>query len=170
MTNVLTGAQFILLHETATTVLITISLAYSILLVMEKHLPIVRTPSFTAGVLIVQTASYLAINGFTLNWGLLALAGTIIGTLAMWFQDPLKLKVTMLVMGFIWLAYQIVSGAYGQLPGEIVFLTGITISIMMLTKAQKQGIPLTEVEELPALMRRKLAEKKVSKTAELAYS
>jgi hypothetical protein len=169
LTNVLTGAQFILLHETATTYLIGVSLVYSILLMFEKRLPVVRTHAFTAFILTVQTAGYFAINGFTLNWALLALAGTIIGTLAMWFQNPIHLKATMFVMGFIWLSYQVASGAVGQLPGELVFIAGITVSLAMLIKAQKNGIPLSEVEELPALIRRKLTERKVSKE-ELAYS
>ena len=129
----------------------------------------VRTHVFTAAVLSIQTAGYFAINGFTLNWGLLALAGTVIGTLAMWFDNPINLKATMLFMGFIWLAYQISAGAYGQLPGEFVFIAGIIVSLTMLVKAQNKGIPLSEVEELPTLMRRKLAERKSSK-AELAYS
>lgn len=169
LTNVLTGAQFLLLNQTATTYLIGVSLVYSILLVLEKKIPFVRTHPFTAGVLLVQTVGYFVINGFTLNWALLALVGTVIGTLAMWFQDPIKLKTTMLFMGFIWLAYQTSAGAYGQLPGELVFIAGIIVSLTMLLKAQKKGTPLSEVEELPTLIRRKLAERKVSK-GKLAFS
>lgn len=158
-----------LLNQTATTYLIGVSLAYSILLVLEKKIPLVRTHSFTAGVLLIQTVGYFAINGFSWNWGLLALTGTLVGTLAMWFQNPITLKTTMLFMGFIWLTYQTSAGAYGQLPGEFVFIAGIIISLTMLMKAHKKGIPLSEVEELPALIRRKLAERKASK-GELAFS
>lgn len=170
LTNVLTGTQFILLNETATTYLISISLIYSVLLMVESHFPVVRTPLFTAAVLLSQTIGYFAINGFTANWGLLALAGTIIGTLAMWFENPVQLKITMMVMGFIWLGYQLAAGAYGQIPGELVFLAGITVSIVMLLKAKKNGVPLTEVEELPTLIRRKIAERRLSKETELAFT
>lgn len=163
LTSVLTGTQFILLHETATAYLIGVSLVYSVLLICEKKIPFVRTHIFTVGLLLVQMVGYFLINGFFLNWGLLALTGTIIGTLAMWFQDPLKLKVTMLLMGFIWLSYQTAVGAYGQLPGEFIFITGIITSLVMLTNAMKKGIPLNEVEELPTLIRRKLAERQVIK-------
>jgi hypothetical protein len=157
-TNVLTGAQFILLNQTATTYLIAVSLVYSVLLMLENKIPMVRTHGFTALILCIQTAGYVIINhGLRLDWGLLALAGTIIGTLAMWFQNPIKLKATMLVMGLIWMSYQIAAGAYGQLPGEVVFLAGIIISLVMLTKARRRGIPLDEVEELPIIVRRKLA-------------
>lgn len=170
LTNVLTGAQFILLNQTATTYLIGVSLVYSILLMLEKKIPFVRTHAFTGGLLLVQMVGYFLINGFSLNWGLLALTGTIIGTLAMWFQSPLKLKVTMLFMGFIWLSYQAASGAYGQLPGELIFIAGIITSLILLTKAQKQGIPLNEVEELPTLIRRKIAESKALNRAEPVFS
>jgi hypothetical protein len=161
LTNVLTGVQFTLLQETATTFLIAVSLVYSILLVLEEKLPFVRTASFTVGVLATQTVGYFVINGFSWNWSLLALLGTIVGAFAMWFKNPINLKVTMLFMGFIWLAYQVSAGAYGQLPGEVVFIAGIVFSLVTLLKAQKRGVPLNEVEELPALMRRKLAEKRL---------
>lgn len=168
ITNVLTGTQFILLNEIATTYLIGISLVYSILLMCEEKIPFVRTHVFTAGLLLVQTVGYFLINGFTISWGLLALIGTIIGTLAMWFQNPLKLKLTMLFMGFIWISYQTAAGAYGQLPGEFIFLSGIVTSLVLLSKAKKAGIPLNDVEELPTLIRRKVAEAKVAREAKLA--
>jgi hypothetical protein len=161
-TSALTGTQFLLLNQIAATFLISVSLVYSILLVLENKIPVVRTKSFTAGVLIFQTVGYFVINGFALNWALLALAGTIVSSIAMWLQNPIKLKWTMLLMGLIWLSYQLSTGAYGQFPGEMVFLTGIIYSLTMLTKARKRGIPLESVEELPTLIRRKLSERKDS--------
>jgi hypothetical protein len=59
----------------------------------------------------------------------------------MWFQNPIKLKATMLVMGLIWMSYQIAAGAYGQLPGEVVFLAGIIISSSCFQSTQ-EGFPL----------------------------
>lgn len=163
-TSALTGTQFLLLNQTATTYLIGVSFVYSILLMLEKKVPVVRTHGFTALVLCVQVAGYVIVNqGLRLDWGILALAGTIIGTLAMWLQNPIKLKATMLVMGTIWTSYQIAAGAYGQLPGEAVFLTGIIVSLIMLTSARKRGIPLDEVEELPILIRRKLTARRLIK-------
>lgn len=159
-TSVFTGTQFLILNQIAATFLIGISLIYSILLVLENRIPIVRTPSFTAGVLIVQLAGYFVINGFTASWSMLALAGTIIGSIAMYLKNPIKLKWTMLVMGLVWLSYQLVTGAYGQFPGEMVFLTGIIYSLTMLYKARRRGVPLEEVEELPTLLRRKFSKRK----------
>lgn len=159
-TSVLTGTQFLLLNQIAATFLISVSLVYSILLVLENKIPIVRTKSFTAGVLIFQTVGYFVVNGLTPSWSILALAGTIISSIAMWLQDPIKLKMTMLLMGLVWLSYQLSAGAYGQFPGEMVFLTGIVWSLTMLFKAKNRGIPLTDVEELPTLIRRKLTERK----------
>lgn len=129
-------------------------------MVLENKIPVVRTRSFTAGVIVFQTVGYFVVNGAALNWSLLALAGTIIGSVAMWLKDPIKLKATMLVMGLVWLSYQISVEAYGQFPGEMVFLTGIIWSLTMLLKAKNRGIPLEDVEELPTLIRRKLAERK----------
>lgn len=139
----------------ATVFLGVISLVYSALLMVEKRVPVVRTHTFTGLVVAVQFIGYIAINGIQLDWSILALAGTLIGTLALWFQNPVKLKVTMLVMGLIWLTYQLAAGAYGQIPGELVFLAGLGISLAMLSKAKKAGIPLSEVEELPVMLRRK---------------
>lgn len=161
-TSALTGTQFLLLNQIAATFLISVSLVYSILLLLENRIPVVRTRSFTVGVLLLQTIGYFSINGFTLNWALLALAGTIVSSLAVWFEDPLRLKTTMLVTGLIWLSYQLSTGAYGQLPGEIVFLAGIVFSLTTLLKAKKRGIPLEGVEELPALIRRKFSERLTS--------
>lgn len=108
----------------------------------------------------MQTVGYFVINGFAVSWAILALAGTIIGSIAMYLKNPIKLKWTMLVMGLVWLSYQLATGAYGQFPGEMVFLTGIIFSLTMLYKARRRGIPLEEIEELPALLRRKFSERK----------
>lgn len=160
VTSLITGVQFVLLGEMATTYLIGISAAYSLLLILEEKIPFVRSHAFTLGLLAVQVAGFLAINGLSLNWSLLALLGTVVGTFSMWFKDPMKLKASMLALGFIWLSYQFVSGAHGQIPGELVFLTGIITSLIMLNNAKRQGIPLDTVEELPALLRRKFMERK----------
>lgn len=158
--SVFTGSQYLILGQISTTFLVSVSLIYSVLLMMETQLPMVRTHAFTAFVLLVQTGGYFIINGLSVDWSLLALAGTLIGTVALWFHNPLKLKVALLVMGFIWLAFQLVSGAYGQLPGEIVFLTGVTASIIMLVKAKRKGIPVEDVQELPMLLKEKFFSKK----------
>lgn len=160
LTSFLTGVQFILLGETATVFLIAVSAVYSILLLLENKIPFVRSQAFTLGLLGVQVAGYFVINGFSFNWSLLALLGTVVGTFSMWFQDPMKLKGSMLALGFIWMAYQIASGAYGQVPGEIVFIAGIIVSLVFLSRAKRNGIPLETVEEFPALIRRKLSDRK----------
>lgn len=169
ITNFLTGAQFVILGETPTVFLIAVSALYTGALMMEKRIAFIRSNAFTIGILAVQTIGYFAINGTRLDWSLLALAGTIVGSFAMWFKNPIHLKATMLFMGFIWLAYQLVSGAYGQIPGELVFLAGIITSLVMLSNAKRQGLPLDTVEELPALLRRKFenrhsAEENVAET------
>lgn len=165
ITNVLTGTQFILLNQPATTFLIAVSLVYTAMLMLEKFLPFVAGKTFALTVLTVQTIGYFAVNGFTPDWSLLALAGTIVGSLAMWFRNPLHLKATMLFMGFIWLSYQIASGAYGQLPGEFVFLAGISASLYFLMKARRNGTPLEAVEEIPVMVRRMIAERKTAASA-----
>lgn len=163
LTSFLTGTQFILLGETATVFLIAVSAIYAILLLLENKIPFVRGRAFTIGLLAVQVFGYFMINGFSANWSLLALAGTVVGTFSMWFQDPLKLKASMLALGIFWLTYQIISGAYGQVPGEIVFLTGIIISLIFLSRAKRNGIPLETVEEFPAMIRRKVSEQRNAK-------
>lgn len=162
ITNVLTGTQFILLNQPATTFLITVSIVYTAMLMLEKLLPFVTGKAFALTVLTVQTIGYFAVNGFTPDWSLLALAGTIVGSLAMWFHNPLHLKATMLFMGFIWLSYQIAAGAYGQLPGEFVFLAGISASLYFLLKAHRNDLPLESVEEIPIMVRRMIAERKTA--------
>jgi hypothetical protein len=156
LTSILTGIQYFLLNEGTTVFLIAVSLIYSALLMMENKLSFVRTHSFTVTVLSVQTIGYLLLNGLNFGWALLALAGTILGTVALWFQNPIHLKTVLLGTGLIWFAYQVVSGAYGQLPGEVVFIGGVTFSLAMLIKARKNGIPLAEVEELPTVIRKRL--------------
>lgn len=161
-TSLLTGTQFLLLGQNATTFLIAVSAVYSILLLLEKKIPFVRGKVFTLSVLGVQIIGYLVINGFAWNWSLLALLGTIVGTFSMWFQNPLSLKTSMLFLGLIWMSYQIAAGAYGQVPGEVVFLTGIIVSLVFLNRAKKTGLPLEDVEEFPAMLRRKLKERRNS--------
>lgn len=165
LTSLITGVQFSLLGQTATTYLIAVSAVYSILLILENKISFVRSHAFTAGLLSVQIAGYFLINGFSMNWSLLALLGTVVGTFSMWFQDPIKLKASMLILGGVWLTYQLISGAYGQIPGELVFISGIIISLTMLTNAKRQGKPLNTVEELPILARRKFREWKQSESS-----
>jgi hypothetical protein len=160
ITNILTGTQFILLNQPATTFLIAVSVVYTAMLMLEKFLPFVSGKFFALSVLAAQTIGYFAVNGFTPDWSLLALAGTIVGSLAMWFHNPIHLKATMLFMGFIWLSYQIASGAYGQLPGEFVFLAGSSASLYFLLKAKRKGLSLETVEEIPVMIRRLIAGRK----------
>lgn len=131
---------------------------------VESHLSFVKTRVFTAVIILVQVIGYFNITSFSMSWGLLALLGTIIGTVSLWFTDPIKLKAAMLSMGFIWLIYQTAVGAYGQLPGEFVFIAGIITSLILLTKAKRNGTPLNEVEELPTIVRKHLAQKNARKT------
>lgn len=162
ITSVITGTQFILLNQPATTFLIAVSIVYTAMLMLEKFLPFVTKKAFALTVLGVQTIGYFVVNGFTMNWSLLALAGTIVGSLAIWFHNPIHLKVTMLFMGLLWLSFQIAAGAYGQLPGEFVFLAGISVSLYFLLQARRKGIPLESVEEIPVMIRRIIAERKTA--------
>lgn len=66
----------------------------------------------------------------------------------------------MLLNGVTWVIYQSMVGAYGQLPGEVFYLTGVITSLAMLYKARKKNIPLSQVPNINELLFSRLKDRK----------
>lgn len=157
---VITSFQYLLLGEIGTVWLGAVSLIYAVAMSKESTFPFVKTWAFSIVTLIAYATGYFWINGFSPTWGLLALTASLIGTFMLRIHNPLTMKWAMLFNGLTWLTYQLAVGAYGQLPGEAVYLVGIVVSLSLLNKAKNKGVNLLDVPEFMTIVKNKFATQK----------
>ncbi len=157
---VITSFQYFLLEEIGTVWLGAVSLIYAVAMSKENRIPFVKTWTFSIITLVAYVVGYFLINGITFTWGLMALTASLIGTFMLRIHNPIYLKWAMLVNGLTWLTYQLAVGAYGQLPGELVYVVGIVVSLGLLNKAKKNGVNLLDVPEFMTVIKNKFAAQK----------
>lgn len=151
--GVVTTLQYLLLNEWGTAWLTFVGFLYAVGLMYEEKIPIMKGKSVAYLLLVIYSVGFFGINGFSFGWPLVAYAASLLGTFMLLLRNPLALKYAMFVNGGLWMIFQMVSGAHGQIPGEIVYLLGIGASIFYLKHSRKKGIPLNEVPEFSTLIR-----------------
>lgn len=161
--GIVTTAQYALLGEWSATWLTSVAFFYALGLMFAKKFPIMESKRIAFVLLLIYSAGFFIINGFSLSWPLLAYGASLLGTFMLLVHNPLILKNMMLINGLLWLGFQLASGAYGQIPGEIIYLFGVITSITYLMKAKSKGIPLDKVPEFTTILKRKLEKRKRNK-------
>lgn len=161
--GVTTTAQYAVLHEWGTVWLTSISALYAVCLLFAQRYPALGSQKVAYALVIVYTTGFIAINGVNLSWGLFSYAASILGALMLLISNPLGLKYAMLVNGVLWTVFQVSSGAYGQLPGELLYVAGIIYSVIMLSRAKKRGVDLRLVPEITTVINSKLSQRKKEK-------
>lgn len=142
------AAQFAVLGEWGTVFLNITTALYTVGLMLSGKFPQLGGHKAAYVLVAVYTTGFLLINGLALSWGLLSFAASIMGALMLMIGNPLRLKWAMLINGLLWTVFQVASGAYGQLPGEALYVAGVVYSIVMLTRARNRGKDLRSVPEL----------------------
>ena len=160
---VATIGQYALLGRWSTVILSVITLSYGLITVLESRWPWLHSRMSLAVLFSAYTGAFLFMNGLTLNVDVVAFAASLSGVVLMTLTNPLAAKWVMLFNGLAWTTYQLSTGAYGQLPGEAIFIVGVLVSMVMLYRAKFAGRDLSEVPELAHVIRAKFRAKESSK-------
>lgn len=150
-----TTAQYLLLGEWGTAYLTAVAALYAFGLMYAWKVPVLGGKGMAYVLVLVYTVGFFAINGVSFSWSLLAYGASIFGTLLLLINNPLHLKYAMLINGLLWTAFQLISGAYGQIPGEAVYVAGVVFSIIMLTRAHRKGKNLHDVPEFTDIFKKR---------------
>ena len=72
-------------------------------------------------------------------FSLLPILGVIFETLALWLKKESNIRVVSLLGAPFWLAYNMVSGAYGSAVGNVITLVSITLAIVRYDVLKREG-------------------------------
>lgn len=150
-----TMAQYMLLGKTATVVLAAVTLLYGVVTLFEKRYPVLGSKYALYVLCATYSAVFFLVNGFSFDVEILAYAASLAGVIIMALRNQIAVKWIMLLNGATWCSYQLIVGAYGQLPGEIFFTVGVLVSLKMLYDAKKKGVPLDKVPEVSTILKNK---------------
>lgn len=153
LTGVFTTIQYALLGENGTAILTTISLVYALALCFSAKFPIVESKWVALTLMVIFTTAFIGVNGFSISWSIVSYVASLIGAFMLLFKNQLILKWMMLLNGLSWAIFQLVSGAYGQLPGEVLFIAGVVFSLIVMTRAKKRGQSLDDVPEFSTVLK-----------------
>lgn len=160
-----TATQYFLLDKYSTMLLAVITLLYGLLTLFERRFPVLKSNYALVILSLAYSAVFFFVNGFHMNMELVAYAASLSGVLVMALNNQLFAKWLMFVNGVAWTVYQLSSGAYGQLPGEIFYTIGVIFSLVVLHKAYRSGRDLNTVPELSTILLSKMMKKKKSNMA-----
>lgn len=151
----LTMTQYALLDKWTTVTLGAITLVYGIIIAFESIFPILKSRWTLTILSTFYTVTFFLMNGININMDILAYTASLTGVLIMGMSNPIAAKWVMLINGITWSAYQVLSGAYGQLPGELFYTAGVIITLVLLYKTQSRGDSLDSVPEMGTILIRK---------------
>ena len=152
------ATQYILLDKSGTAILAIVSLVYaglSLLLAGNKYW---KEKYCIPAVIATYLTVFTVINGFVFNIEILALVGSILMTALVVVRNPVTSKVIATVAGVAWLVYQVKVGAYGQLPGQGFYFTGIAISSVILFRYHKAGKDMSTAPEVGSIIAKRIAQ------------
>ena len=153
--SLLSVGQYLLLGSISAMLVGIIGAIRSGLLVAFEH----KFPQINSGRMIILFSG-LHILAFTIatNWSTdaltwfewLPLAGALIGTLAPFFKSMVLMKMLYVLCGINWLTFELITGAYGQVVGEIFTLFANSTAIVYLIIQHKRlgNVPDDAIEDL----------------------
>lgn len=113
--------QYTLLGRPSAAALSVVSLVFSIVALLMKNSEKWRWQTVLPAMLVSMTVTSWFFGGITMGYEALPLLGSILmGSLIM-FHKPAVIKSVQFVAGVIWTVYQVHVGAWGQIPGEVIY-------------------------------------------------
>lgn len=153
--SLLSVGQYLLLGSISAMLVGIIGAARSGLLVAFEH----KFPQINSGRMIILFSG-LHILAFTIatNWSTsnlmwfewLPLTGALIGTLAPFFKRMVTMKTLYVLCGVNWLIFELITGAYGQVVGEIftLFANSTAIVYLLIQHRRFGNVPDDAIEDL----------------------
>lgn len=126
--------QYLLLGAYGATALSILSIIFAVAALLLSKKPYWRFRNIAPVIVMSMTALFLVTGGSLSGFNLLPLLGSILMSCLVLVENKWAIKAITFVAGIVWLVYQIHTGAWGQIPGQIFYFTFWFISVENMLK------------------------------------
>lgn len=123
------AVQYILLGAYGATALSVLSALFAVAALVLSKKPYWRFRNIAPVIVVSMTTLFLITGGSLSGFNLLPLVGSILMSCLVLVENKWAIKAITFVAGIVWLVYQIHTGAWGQIPGQIFYFTFWFISV-----------------------------------------
>lgn len=129
MSAVICG-QYILLNHPGAAVLSAISLIFSIASLTLSKTRAWRPKVALATMILSMIAAHWIINGISVGYETLPLVGSALMASLICIHNRATIKTIQFIAGGVWTIYQVHVGAWGQMPGEVIYFVAWWLSVI----------------------------------------
>lgn len=123
-------AQYVLLNHPGAAVLSAISLIFSITSLMLSKARAWRPKVALATMILSMVATHWIVNGISVGYETLPLIGSALMASLICIHNQAAIKGIQFIAGVVWTIYQVHVGAWGQMPGEIIYFIAWWLSVI----------------------------------------
>ena len=128
------AVQYLLLGAYGATALSVLSIVFAVAALVLNKKPYWKFRNIAPVIVVSMTALFLITGGSLSGFNLLPLIGSVLMSCLVLVENKWAIKVITLVAGIVWLVYQIHTGAWGQIPGQVFYFTFWFISVRNMLK------------------------------------
>lgn len=128
------AVQYLLLGAYGATALSVLSIVFAVAALALSKKPYWRFRNIAPVIVVSMTTLFLITGGSLSGFNLLPLIGSVLMSCLVLVENKWAIKVITFVAGIVWLVYQINTGAWGQIPGQIFYFTFWFISVRNMLK------------------------------------
>ena len=128
------AVQYLLLGAYGATALSVLSIVFAVAALILSEKPYWRFRNISPVIVISMTTLFLITGGSLSGFNLLPLIGSVLMSCLVLVKNKWVIKAITFVSGVVWLVYQIHTGAWGQIPGQIFYFTFWFISVGNMVK------------------------------------
>lgn len=157
--SVLAITQYTALTQWGAVALTIVNLAYSVVAFYDTRHPIlgslgVRVFFLTVSVVLSSIIEY-GIRGYSVfSANTLAVIASITSVVVIMVPTFIQQKLFTIGSGVFWLLYQIIVGAVGNIPGEIMYIAGACLVLgVAIYQHKRYQVPYEDAPSLPTLIR-----------------
>lgn len=126
--------QFFITQNYASVIIATITIGYGLVAIMDNKHPELRSTPFIATIIALYCITYIFTSENIISWEILVLLGSITGMLSMMAISQVNVKIIQIIGNLSFMGFSLIIGAYGQIPGQVISLIALIISLVYLIK------------------------------------
>lgn len=126
--------QYLLLGAYGATALSVLSIVFAVAALVLNKKTYWRFRDIAPVIVVSMTALFLVTGGSLSGFNLLPLIGSVLMSCLVLVENKWAIKTITFIAGIVWLVYQIHTGAWGQIPGQIFYFTFWFISVGNMAK------------------------------------
>lgn len=126
--------QYLLLGAYGATALSILSAMFAVASLVLNKKPYWRFRNIAPLITVSMTVLFMVTGGSLSGFNLLPLIGSVLMSCLVLVENKWSIKVITFTAGIIWLVYQIHTGAWGQIPGQVFYFTFWFISVRNMLK------------------------------------